>query len=317
MCYLVLLLYRKGGLQNLSSGNSLKPTTKKVILASLAGFCYGVNRAVDLCINTKSQNSSRTVCVFGQLIHNEMAIKYLESKGVLTIDSMDEIPEGSICVIRSHGEGPEVFDKLKDRNVEVVDATCPDVKRVQSTAAQLARENYQVIIIGQYDHPEVIAIEQHVNSQQKQPAIIVSSYKDIEDKKQQILRARKVGVVVQTTKTMEEFETLLSCISRISYEVRAFNTICNTTSRRQKQAQELAKDVDFMVVVGSKHSSNTSNLAQICKEINLNTVHVENVRELKDYNLDEYDSIGVTAGASTPKFVIDEVMKYLSTNKGD
>ncbi len=286
-------------------------------MASLAGFCYGVNRAVDLCLSTKDQNPGRFVCVLGQLIHNDMAIEYLKKRGIQTISSIDEMPDGSICIIRSHGEPPQVFEKLKIRGIEIVDATCPDVKRVQSTAAQLAKEDYQVVIIGQYVHPEVIAIAEHVNAQQKHRAIIIYSDEDIEKYKNILTKARKVGVVVQTTKPMEKFESLVSSISRICYEVRAFNTICNATSKRQQQAKELAKEVDFMVIVGSKHSANTTHLAEICKAINPDTVHIENVNELKHYKLDEVNFIGVTAGASTPKFVIDEVIDYLSTNKGE
>lgn len=270
-----------------------------------------------MCLETKKHNPERVVCVLGKLIHNNQAIKYLEENGILTINRLEEVPEGSICVIRSHGEGPAILEKLRSKNVEIIDATCPDVKRVQNTAARLAREDYLVIIIGQSDHPEVVAIKEHVNAQQKQPALIVSEFESIERNKENIIKARKVGVVVQTTKPMEVFTTCLSQISTLSYEVRAFNTICNTTSKRQEQAKEIASNVDFMVIIGDKHSSNTTHLAQLCKAINVNTVHVESTEELKGFDLCKFRSIGVTAGASTPKFVIDEVMEYLSRNIGD
>ncbi|MEW5820873.1 MAG: 4-hydroxy-3-methylbut-2-enyl diphosphate reductase [Cyanobacteriota bacterium] len=286
-------------------------------MASLAGFCYGVSRAVDLSLETKKNYPQKVVGVLGKLIHNNQAINYLEEKGIKTFNNIDEVPEGAICVIRSHGEGPETLKKLCDKNVNIVDATCPDVKRVQNTAAQLAREGYQVLIIGQSEHPEVIAIREHVDSQMKKPAVIVSEIDVIEENKNIISKAKKVGVVVQTTKPMEKFTSLLSIISSLCYEVRAFNTICNTTSKRQEQAKELAEEVDFMVIIGAKHSSNTTNLAQLCKAINVNTVHIENIDELKKYDLSKFDSIGVTAGASTPKFVIDDVMEYLNNYKGE
>lgn len=218
-------------------------------------------------------------------------------------------------MIRSHGEGPEIIQKLKNKGVEIVDATCPDVKHVQNTAALLAHEGYQVIIIGQSDHPEVIGIEEYVNSVKKKMALIVSSTQDVNNNKDLIEKSHKVGVVVQTTQSMSKFTSLLAAIAELSYELKAFNTICNATSKRQQQACELAKDVDFMVVVGSRQSANTTHLAQICKIINNNTVHIDNVTELKDCNLNDYRSVGVTAGASTPKFVIDEVIDYLTSKK--
>lgn len=294
------------------TAKSSNATLKEVKLASLAGFCYGVSRALDICLKTKSHNPQRNVCVLGQLIHNNQAIEYLEKNGIQTINSIADIPDGAICVIRSHGESPETLEKLKQKGIEVIDATCPDVKLVQNTAAQLAREDYQVIIIGQSDHPEVIAIQEHVNSQQKRRALIVSTLDDINNNKDLITKSKKVGIVVQTTNSMEKFTSLLSQLSSLCYEIRAFNTICNTTSQRQEQAKELAKEVDFMVIVGGKQSSNTTHLAQICKAININTVHIENANELKHYDLSSFNSIGVTAGASTPKFVIDEVMDYLT-----
>lgn len=268
-------------------------------------------------METKSKNPDKVVCVLGQLIHNNQAIEYLEQNGIYTVNSINDLPEGSICVIRSHGEGPEVFEQLKQRNIQIIDATCPDVKRVQNTAAKLAEEGYQVIIIGQSDHPEVIAIGEHVNSINKQKALIISSFENIDSYQEIIRKSKKIGVVVQTTQSMQKFTTLLSHISSLAYEIRAFNTICNATFKRQQQAQELARDVDFMIVVGSKQSANTTNLAQICKNINSNTVHVEDSKELNTFNLKLFNKIGVTAGASTPKFVIDEVINYLNHNKGE
>lgn len=194
----------------------------------------------------------------------------------------------------------------------IVDATCPDVKRVQSTAAQLATEDYQVIIFGQDDHPEVVAIREHVDSQQKKKAIVISNVQEVKQHKQVITNAKKVGVVTQTTQSTDKFTSLISHISSLCYEIRAFNTICNTTSKRQEMAKELAKEVDFMVIIGSKSSSNTRHLSEICKLINNNTVHVENTEELKKYDLCNFNFIGVTAGASTPKFIIDEIMQYLT-----
>jgi 4-hydroxy-3-methylbut-2-enyl diphosphate reductase len=290
---------------------------REVKLASLAGFCYGVSRAVDLCLETKKLNPQKIVGVLGKLIHNNQAIQYLEERGIKTFNSILEVPEGAVCVIRSHGEGPDTLEQLKEKGVEIVDATCPDVKRVQNTAAQLAREDYQVIIIGQKEHPEVVAIREHVDSQNKKQAIILSEVNAISENKEIISKSKKVGVVVQTTKPMEEFTSLLSLISLLCYEVRAFNTICNTTSKRQEQAKEIAGDVDFMVIIGARHSSNTTHLFQLCKAINVNTVHIENIDDLKKYDLTAFNSIGVTAGASTPNFVIDEVMEYLNNHKGE
>lgn len=284
----------------------------KVQLASLAGFCYGVRRAVDLCVKVKENNPHKDVYVLGQLIHNNQAIEYLEKRGIKTIDSVEEAPTGSICVIRSHGEGPQVLQQLEERGIEIVDATCPDVKRVQDTAATLAQEGYKVIIIGQSAHPEVVAIKDHVNHQGSQQALVISSVEDIETHKEALKSAKKIGVVTQTTQTVEKFKDLLSKLAEITYEIKAFNTICNATSSRQKQARNLSKDVDLMIVVGSKKSANTTHLADICREINPNTIHIENFDSLKGVELTSYGTIGVTAGASTPAFVIDDVIKYIN-----
>lgn len=201
---------------------------------------------------------------------------------------------------------------MKSRGIEIVDATCPDVKRVQNTAAALASKNYQVVIIGKSDHPEVKAIKEHADAQNQKATIVVSSINDVDKNLDLIKKAKKVGVVVQTTKPMEFFATILSHISQLCYELRAFNTICNTTSNRQQQAKTMAQEVDCMVVIGDKQSSNTTSLARICTETNKNTIHVESTEELEDYNLTGFNLIGVTAGASTPKNVIDEVIQYLN-----
>lgn len=161
----------------------------------------------------------------------------------------------------------------------------------------------------------MVAIREHVDSQQKKKALVISSIQEIEQYKEIITKAKKVGVVTQTTQSTDKFNSLISHISSLSYEIRSFNTICNTTSKRQELAKELAKEVDFMVIIGSKSSSNTTHLTEICKAINKNTVHVENTEELKNYDLCNFNSIGVTAGASTPKFIIDEVMQYLTKNQ--
>lgn len=267
---------------------------------------------MELCVETKRNNPHKQVFVLGKLIHNKQAIEYLNNQGIQTVERIEDIPEDSTCVIRSHGEGPGTIKVLKDRGVEIIDATCPDVKRVQNTAASLASQDYQVIIIGKSDHPEIKAIKQHTDAQNKKAAVIVSSIEDVEKNLDLIKTEKKIGVVVQTTKPMEFFATILSHLSRYCYELRAFNTICNTTSNRQEQAKALAKEVECMVIIGDKQSSNTTSLARICKEINVNTIHVETTDELKDHNLNGFKLIGVTAGASTPKNVIDEVIDYLN-----
>jgi (E)-4-hydroxy-3-methyl-but-2-enyl pyrophosphate reductase len=249
------------------------------------------------------------VYILGQLIHNNQVIEQLEEMGIRTINDIPENLEG-ICIIRTHGAAPETIEALKKTGCEVVDLTCPDVKRVQDKAKSLAQEGYKVIVIGKPDHPEVMGIKAHADRFSE--SLVIASKQEAEKYVDTIAGFRKIGVVVQTTQLNENFQEIIPLLASHTKELKIYNTICDATFKRQKAAKELAGEVDLMVVVGSNSSANTAHLAEVIKPIK-ETIHIEKKDDLCKYDdvLAKSCKIGVTAGASTPDFVINEVIKEI------
>lgn len=279
-------------------------------LAKFAGFCYGVKRAVDTAKKLKAENPHKNIYILGELIHNTDVINELESLGIKTIYEVPEKGDG-ICIVRSHGEAPQVFKKLESAGFEVVDLTCPDVKKVQQRAVELAKNEYFVIIVGKSNHPEVIAIKANADLYSDK-VIVADNIEDIRPYVNDIKSCKKAGIVVQTTQMASTLEKITDYVKSIADEVLVYNTICKSTSMRQQEAQELAKETDLMVVVGSKKSANTTHLAEILKKCT-KTIHIENDEELCEYKnfLKNVEKIGVTAGASTPQNIINNVIKKI------
>lgn len=288
--------------------------TKNIKLAKHAGFCYGVKRAVETTKKLKLENPDKNICVLGELIHNSQVIKELESLGIKTINELPSQGDG-ICVIRSHGASLEVFDDIKGKGFEIVDLTCPDVKKVQNKAIELARKEYFVVILGRPEHPEVMAICSNAQKFAKSSDDIfvaknIHALKEIEEK---LKKQQKIGVVLQTTQRIEYLNEVLDYLAGICKDLRVMNTICASTSLRQNEAKTLAKESDLMVVVGSKQSANTTHLAEILCHIT-RTIHIETDEELDNYTdiIEKAQNIGVTAGASTPDYIINKVIDKLS-----
>ena len=283
---------------------------KNIKLAKCAGFCYGVRRAVETVKKLKSDNPDKNIFVLGELIHNSQVIKELEELG---ITSLKELPEhgNGICVVRSHGESPEVFEKIKLAGFEVFDLTCPDVKKVQQKAIELAKNGYYLVIVGKAEHPEVVAIKANA-LQFSNNVIVADSIQALLPYEQELKQHKKAGVVVQTTQMLSNLNSIVSYLIPVTKELVIENTICGSTSARQSEAQELAKASDLMVVAGSKKSANTTHLAEILSGIT-KTIHIETADELYLYKdlINNAQSISVTAGASTPPNVIDDVMTKL------
>ena len=280
-------------------------------LAKFAGFCYGVKRAVETAKRLKRENPEKDIYVLGELIHNMDVIRELDELGIKTIYEIPEHVENSICIVRSHGEAPEVFERLKNAGFEIVDMTCLDVKKVQQKAIELAKNNYYVVIVGQANHPEVIAIK--ANAEQYSKNIIVATTIDeILPYEETLKKHKKVGVVVQTTQMLETLNNIITYLNSISQEVLVYNTICQSTAMRQAEARKMAENSDLMIVVGSKKSANTTHLAKILKDIT-KTIHIENDSELSSYEniISNVKEIGITAGASTPENVIKNVVNKL------
>lgn len=279
-------------------------------LAKFSGFCYGVKRAVDTAKQLKSENPDKNIYILGELIHNTDVIQELEELGIKTIYEVPKNGDG-ICIIRSHGESPEIFQKIENAGFELVDLTCPDVKKVQQRAVELAKNDYFVIIVGKSNHPEVVAIKANADLFSDK-VIVACKIDDIKPYEDKIKLCKKVGIVVQTTQMISTLNEITNYVNSIAKEVLIYNTICQSTSMRQKEAKELAEESDLMVVVGSKKSANTTHLAEILKNCT-NTIHIENDSELDDYKdlFNNIKKVGITAGASTPQNVINKVIEKI------
>lgn len=283
---------------------------RNIKLAKYAGFCYGVKRAVDTVKKLKADNPDKNIYVLGELIHNTQVIQELDAMGIKTINELPTKGDG-ICVIRSHGASPEVFEDIKKAGFEIVDLTCLDVKKVQQQAIELAKEDYFLVIVGKSEHPEVVAIKANAELWSKN-VVVASSPEKLKPYEDKIKKHKKVGVVVQTTQRVENLTKIVNYLITISKELRIKNTICSSTTMRQREARALAQENDLIIVVGSKKSANTTHLAEILKD-SAQTIHIENDSELKNYKdiIDKAQDIAVTAGASTPQSVIEKVVNEL------
>lgn len=268
----------------------------KVLVAKHAGVCYGVQRALDLAQDAVEKTSDGNVYSLGPLIHNPQAVEQLRQSGVLVADTLADATQGTL-IIRSHGVAPDVIEQAKDRQLQVVDATCPHVSKAQEAARLLASEGYLVIIVGEADHPEVAGIKAYAGEN----ALVISKAAELPER----IRGRRLGVVVQTTQLVESLNEVVGELLPRTNELRVYNTICNATAQRQQAARELATQVDVVIVVGGHNSGNTTRLAEICHEQNPRTYHVETAEELEPSWFKDAHCVGVTAGASTP----DEQMR--------
>ena len=281
---------------------------QNIKLAKFAGFCYGVKRAVETAKKLKQENPNKNIYILGELIHNTDVINELESLGIKTIYEVPEHGEG-ICIVRSHGEAPEVFEKIRNAGFELVDLTCPDVKKVQQKAIELAKNDYFVVIVGKSNHPEVMAIKANADLYSDKVAV-ATTIEELEPFAERIKAHKKVGVVVQTTQMVSSLNLVVNYLNTIAKEVLIHNTICQSTAMRQKEAKELAQESELMVVVDSKKSANTTHLAEILKNCT-KTIHIENDSELDENILKNITNIGITAGASTPQVIIDKVINKI------
>jgi (E)-4-hydroxy-3-methyl-but-2-enyl pyrophosphate reductase len=268
-----------------------------------AGYCWGVERALDIVNQTAETHKEVPVRTLGPIIHNPQVVQSLDDKGVHSIDSLDQLREGGTVIIRTHGVAPEVYEQAETKGLTVVDATCPLVTLVQNKAKQLVNEGYHLVIFGNPKHPEVIGTLGHAGGK----ATVIEKPGDVRTAK----LPKKVGVVVQTTQETELVSELLSHLAPRCKEIKVFNTICNPTIERQDAARELARDVQLMIVVGGKNSSNTRHLADVCREEGATTYHIEEPTEVEPVWFANVHEVGVTAGASTPGWLMDQVITHI------
>lgn len=272
----------------------------KVTLAKTAGFCPGVKRAVDMAY--KAAGCGR-VYTYGPIIHNEAVVGDLASKGVFAVESVDDIPAGAdvTVVLRSHGVSRATYEAIAEKGVNIIDATCPFVKKIHHIVEEKGREGREIIIIGDAKHPEVQAI---CGWCQMTPTVIENR-----DEAEKFVpkHTEKLCIVSQTTFNYKKFQDLVEKISKTRYDITVLNTICNATQERQVEAMRIASQVDVMLVIGGKHSSNTQKLYDICRKECKNTYYIQTLGDFNPECISSVRSVGITAGASTPNNIIEEV----------
>lgn len=282
----------------------------EVIRAKSAGFCFGVKRAVETVYEQVEKEREKQIYTYGPIIHNEEVVKDMEKRGVKVLKSeaeLDALKEG-LVIIRSHGVPKRICDTMKEKGVDYVDATCPFVKRIHNIVEEESRKGSHIVIIGDPEHPEVQGIKGWAGKD-------VSIIQSVQEAERFTLNAeKKVCVVAQTTFNYNKFKDLVEIISEKGYYISVLNTICNATKERQTEARSIAEVVDAMIVIGDKHSSNTQKLFEICRKACDNTYYIQTLGDLDTNQLRSVETVGITAGASTPNNIIEEVQNNVRIN---
>ncbi|SNX55424.1 4-hydroxy-3-methylbut-2-enyl diphosphate reductase [Thermoanaerobacterium sp. RBIITD] len=282
----------------------------KILVANNAGFCFGVKRAVEKAYDQLNNKDGKNTYTYGDLIHNPQVVSDLEGKGIKSIKKIENLTKNDRIIIRTHGISEKIYNNLKEKKIELIDMTCPFVKRVQKIVNGYYKKGYCIIIIGDKNHPEVIGVNGWCNDS----AFVVKSVDDAKI----LPHLNKACVVAQTTITQEMWDDILDILNKKVDELISFNTICDATHKRQKSAEELSKEVDIMIVIGGKNSSNTQKLKKICESNCKNTIQIESAGEIDINTFRDVDIVGITAGASTPDYLIEEVIKkIMGTRKED
>lgn len=276
----------------------------EVKIAKNAGYCFGVKRAMKMAWHELENSENKEVYSLGPLIHNKQAVDRYKEKGLVEMDSLEEIPSSSKLIIRSHGVSENIYTESQSKNMEVVDTTCPFVKKIHEIVKEFSSKGYKIIVVGNSTHPEIVGINGWCNNE----AIIINSEEEIDNIS--FNPEDKYCVVSQTTANLGKFDNIVEKLHDKINNLTVKNTICLATKERQVSAYDLAKEVDCMVVIGGRHSSNTQKLVKICSDI-VPTFSVETKEELDKEAFKNYNIAGVTAGASTPEWIIEEVIEFL------
>lgn len=278
---------------------------RKVTLAKSAGFCFGVKRAVNK-VYEEVEKQEAPIYTYGPIIHNEEVVKDLEAKGVTVLEELEcleQIPKGTV-VIRSHGVGKKVYEWIKNSGFTVEDATCPFVLKIHRIVEEHSKAGEHIVIIGNNEHPEVEGIKGWCATDR---LTVLQSVEEAEEFS--VKDKQKICIVSQTTFNYKKFQELVEIIQKKGYDIIVLNTICNATEERQTEAGKIAKEADAMIVIGGRHSSNTQKLFEICKKECENTYYIQTLEDLDLTQLESIDNVGITAGASTPNNIIEEVQK--------
>jgi (E)-4-hydroxy-3-methyl-but-2-enyl pyrophosphate reductase len=273
----------------------------RAIVAEGAGFCFGVKRALKMAFEA-ARDGEGDVVTLGAIIHNPQVVAKLEEEGLHVVENLDGL-EGGTLVVRSHGLPRSVLEEAEAKGMTIVDATCPFVKQAQERAVQLENEGHAVIVVGEEDHPEVLSITGSLKGR----ATVVDGTAGLTD----LPPANRYGVVCQTTQPQEHLSAVVQDLLTRAREIKVFNTICEATFDRQESALELARRVDVMLVVGGKNSANTRRLWELCRDAGCDAYHIETADELEPAWFEGKEEVGITGGASTPQWIVDEVVEAL------
>ena len=278
----------------------------QVTVAKSAGFCFGVKRAVDT-VYREIESGEKPVYTFGPIIHNEQVVEDLENRGVQVILSEDELEglSGGTVVIRSHGVSRDVCEKIEARGMKIVDATCPFVKKIHRIVDEEGRKGRHVVIIGSADHPEVQGIMGWASG----PVTVIHTSEEAEQFVPE--NGKPISIVAQTTFNYNKFQELVEIFEKKRYDKVVLNTICSATEERQMEARQIACEADTMIVIGGRHSSNTQKLYEICRKECENTYYIQTLVDLDTKPFQCIGCVGITAGASTPNNIIEEVQKQV------
>ncbi len=272
----------------------------EIILAKSAGFCFGVKRATQMAFDATQAHDQ--IHSLGPLIHSPQVVEKLEQQGVRVCKRVADIPGGAV-VVRSHGITSKEQQQLAEKSLEVIDATCPFVKKAQEYATHLSEAGYLLVLVGEADHPEV----QGIYSYAKGEALVIASATEARS----LPSSRKIGIVAQTTQSLENLQEIVSVCLEKAKELRVYNTICDATTVRQNEARKISAAVDLMLVIGGYNSANTTRLATLCEEQQPRTFHIETAEQIEPDWFAEVEKVGITAGASTPSWIIDDVLLQL------
>jgi len=273
----------------------------EVRVAKHAGFCFGVRRAIDMAFKALSETQG-PIFSLGPIIHNPQVVQKMQEMGLKVVHDVRKIPEGTV-IFRSHGVNAEEREEAQRRHLAIVDATCPFVEKAHEYVKQLRNQSYQILVVGDPNHPEVLSILSYTRGK----GIAISSLEGLKG----ISLSQRVGVLSQTTQSFKTFQSITMGVIRRSRETLIFNTICDATKIRQEESIRLAEESDCMIVIGGRNSANTRRLTELCSQVQPRTYHIETVDELREKSFKAIKTIGVTAGASTPQWIIDPVVQYL------
>ena len=274
----------------------------KIFVAKNAGYCFGVRDAVKLAYDTAQDNGD--VYMLGHIVHNENVVEKLDEVGAKVVDSLDQVPDGKPILFRAHGTHTDTWEKAKNKDMNIIDATCPLVEEIHDEIKMLEKEGRKIFIIGDHGHDEVVGIASQVEN-----AIIIANPEEA----RALRKTKKAGIVSQSTQTIENVQEIINILMSKVFDLRFVNTICFPTKRNQEQLKELANVCDLMIVIGSYTSANSKRLTQLAKERNVNSYQVTCAKDVQKSWLQNIDTVGISAGASTPDNIINEVIEEIKS----